>query len=88
MELFEYFLDTKTISWGLMIAHIIIPDTLSDSFSNILAKADYILTDDLAMQWFKQMVWIEPESSFFSSHKAIIWNNVIKVDTQYVESVY
>jgi hypothetical protein len=88
IDLFDYFLENKTTHWGLMVAHIIAPDSLIQSFLDTLSKADYVLTDDLAMQGYKKMTGVNPQGWFFSSHKILQNNNLIKVDTQYVESVY
>jgi hypothetical protein len=93
--LFEYFLDTKKNSWWLMIAHVKFPESQGTDFTRVISKADYLLTDDLAMQGFKQICVKQWEkyscsnSSWIFSTEKILWSDkLIKVDTKYVENVY
>ena len=92
MELFEYFLDNSSNMKWLMIAHIVFDPAQKVVFKWLIEKADYLLTDDLAMQWYKQICsWYTPESCnqnlwSFSSAEILSYPNLIKVDTWYVES--
>lgn len=95
MRIFEYFLNNKKNAWWLMLGHIIFPKSLHNDFLRIVSDADFLLTDDLAMQWYKNICGtyltdsICKETDWIFSTQQIIWNrNLIKVDTQYVENVY
>jgi hypothetical protein len=57
-------------------------------FSRVIKKSDFLLTDDLAMQWFKKLEYNSWETLSFSTNIILKQANIIKVDTQYVESVY
>lgn len=95
MEIFNYYLENKKTSWWLMVAHVLFDASLSPDFQSLTQKADYLLTDDLAMQWYKKICSSSLENAYCNiqngvfSTKEILWrNNLIKVDTQYVENVY
>ncbi len=88
MAVFEYFLDNKKTPGWLMIGHIVFDTWLNTLFSRIIKKSDYLLTDDLAMQGFKRLENDTGETLSFSTNIILKQWNIIRVDTQYVESVY
>lgn len=88
IAVFEYFLDNKRNSWWLMVGHIVFDPSLEALFSRVIKKSDFLLTDDLAMQWFKKLEYNSWETLSFSTNIILKQANIIKVDTQYVESVY
>ena len=87
IELFNYFLLAKKNNWWLMVWHIVFNESLKDYFHSIIDKADFILTDDLAMHWYKKMTWNLTPWTVFSSFEISENSSLIKVDTQYVEGV-
>jgi hypothetical protein len=58
-----------------------IPKKLEKDFIKISNKADFLLTDDLAMQGYKQAKNKKLKDLFFTTNKIINKNNLIIVDT-------
>ncbi len=48
-------------------------------FNDILDKADFIITDDLAMQWYNLAHWVEKDTSFFTTDTIFTRKNLIKL---------
>ena len=82
LELFTHMLDNKdyTQIW-LMIWHMYVPNSLKSEFENILSKADYLLTDDLAMRWYTLATWWEKNDVFFTTDVVFDNENTILVDS-------
>ena len=82
LELFKYMLDNKwyTQMW-VMVWHMYVQDTLKSNFSDIISSADYILTDDLAMQWYVQATWWEKSWIFFTTDVVFDSEKAILVDS-------
>ncbi len=82
LELFDYFLENSDFlqTW-LMIWHMYIPKSLKKKFDEIINKADFLLTDDLAMIWYKKAKWKIKKDLFFTTDKIINKNNLIIVNT-------
>ncbi len=79
---FEYFLENTKLLWKwIMVGHMYVNKNISEKFHNIIDKSDFIITDDLAMQWFKKIKNI-PENKIFSTQEILQKNNLIKVNTQ------
>lgn len=86
LELFEYFLNTRPdIKKGVMVGHMYVPESFRDQITSILKKSDFILTDDLAMEWYQQTLSQSARpNSFLTTH--ILWDlwvEIIIVDTAY-----
>ena len=64
-----------------MVGHMFLDNNISDRFTEILNKSDYIITDDLAMAWYKNITNI-PENKIFTTQEILDRNNLIKVNTQ------
>ena len=79
---FEYFLENTKLLWKwIMVWHMYLDKNISDKFHKIIDKSDFIITDDLAMEWFKKIKNI-PENKIFSTQEILQKNNLIKVHTQ------
>lgn len=82
LEIFDYFFKNKNwMNLWVMVGHMFIPESLKDNFNSILDKSDFILTDDLAMWWYKLAKTI-PDSLFFSTVEIEKRNNLIIVNTK------
>ena len=88
LELFDYFLNNswKLKVW-LMVWHIYISSDLQILFENIIKKADFILTDDLAMLWYKKAKWKKIKGLFFSTDSIINNKKIIIVDTLNISKI-
>jgi len=56
IEVFEHITDyanQKSVKIWTMVWHMFVPDYYETNFTNILAKSDYILTDDMSMQGYR-----------------------------------
>ncbi len=80
IELFEYALDKNSNSW-LMIWHMYIPNSKKDYFISTVNKANYLLTDDLWMQGYKQAKWKTKTWLFFTTDQITNYQNLITVDS-------
>ncbi len=79
---FEYFLENTKLLWKwIMVGHMYLNKNISEKFHNIIDNSDFIITDDLAMEWFKKIKNI-PENKIFSTQEILQKNNLIKVNTQ------
>ncbi len=79
---FEYFLENTKLLWKwIMVGHMYLDKNIWEKFHNIINNSDFIITDDLAMQWFKKIKNI-PENKIFSTQEILQKNNLIKVNTQ------
>ena len=90
LELFNYFLDARPdIKKGVMVGHMYIPEKFRDNIIIALKKADFILTDDLAMEWYKQTLWKPTQSDRFLTTHLLweLWVSIIIVDTQYRSTI-
>lgn len=88
LELFNYFLENSwELQTGVMVAHIYLSSDLKQKFNNIIKKADFILTDDLAMMWYKKASWNKINNLFFSTDEIINKNNLIIVDTVNISKI-
>lgn len=80
-DLFDKVLSYSKSLWvktWVLVAHISLPNDFKDKFSAILSNADYVLTDDLSMNWYKNYlgkIW-----TFFSTEEILKLKNIIKVD--------
>ncbi len=82
IELFDYFLSKSLIKSWIMVGHMYLPNDLKDEILNIALKSDFILTDDLAMSWYKNHNSFLQENMFFSTTNILDTDNIfIKVDT-------
>ena len=88
LELFDYFLNNswKLQVW-LMVWHIYISSDLQILFESIVKKADFILTDDLAMLWYKKAKWKKIKGLFFSTDSIINNKKIIIVDTLNISKI-
>lgn len=59
-----------------------IPKKLEKNFEQILEKSDFLLTDDLAMQGYKQAKNKKIKNLFFTTNKIFSKKNLIIVDTK------
>ncbi|MCD5380439.1 hypothetical protein LR004_00795 [Candidatus Gracilibacteria bacterium] len=80
IELFEYALDKNSNS-GLMIGHMYIPNSKKDYFISTVNKANYLLTDDLGMQGYKQAQGKTKTGLFFTTDQITNYQNLITVDS-------
>ncbi len=81
MELFKYFFDNWENTW-VMIGHMFLTNNIRDEFFDILDKSDYILTDDLAMQGFKNYNNYDYDNMFFSTINILnLDKKIFEVDT-------
>ena len=88
LELFNYFLENSwELQTGVMVAHIYLSSDLKQKFNNIIKKADFILTDDLAMMWYKEASWNKINNLFFSTDEIINNNKIIIVDTVNISKI-
>lgn len=79
---FEYFLNkSEIIWWGVMVGHMFLDITISEDIERLLKKSQFIITDDLSMQWYKNVKKI-PEGKIFTTKMLSDYPDVIKVDTQ------
>ena len=79
---FEYFLNQTKLIWKwIMVWHMYLDKNISEKFHKILSESDFIITDDLAMQWFKKIKDI-PDNKIFSTQEIINYKNLIKINTQ------
>ncbi len=82
IELFEYFLENNTTKSWLMVWHMYLPLKIRDNFLHVLSLSDFILTDDLSMNWYKNADYYENNNMFFSTYEALDTDNIfIKVNT-------
>ncbi len=88
LDLFEYFIDNSwKLQTGLMVWHIYLSDELEQQFNKIIKKADFIITDDLAMIWYKKAKWKKMKNLFFSTDAIINNKNLIIVDTVNISKI-
>ena len=80
IELFDYALTKNPTAW-LMIWHMYIPNSKKQYFIDTVNKSNFLLTDDLWMQWYKQAKWKLKESLFFTTDQIINYDNLITVDS-------
>lgn len=82
IELFDYFLNNNKSKRWIMVGHMYLPNKIKKTFLNSINSADFILTDDLAMNWYKNSWSYNNDKMFFSTIELLKTNNIfIKVDT-------
>ena len=81
IELFKYAWEKNPYA-GVMVAHMFIPQTLQQTFTQILQKSHFILTDDLGMQWYKKAHKQKKHNLFFTTDVILWYKNLITVDTR------
>ena len=80
MNLFEYFLwRVSSVKKWIMVGHMYVWDDFLEAFNRILDTADYILTDDLSMQWYQLATGNDKNNSFFTTDTIINRKNLIKL---------
>ncbi len=80
LELFNYALEKNPKS-GLMVAHAYLPNSQLTQFNAWIQKASFLLTDDLAMQWYKLSHNKKKNNIFFTTDSILKSNKLIKVDS-------
>ncbi len=85
LDVFEYFITHKwygknTVK-GLMIGHMYIPNSVLPQFDRIIEQTDFLLTDDLGMQWYKLATNRPKSGLFFTTDRIYSSNKLIIVDT-------
>lgn len=82
LVVFEYFLENTKLLWKwVMVGHMFLDKNIWEKFHKILKKSDFIITDDLSMNWYKN-VWKIDTSKIFTTKEILDYKNLIKVDTQ------
>lgn len=88
LELFNYFLNNSwELETWLMVWHIYLSSEFQSLFNNIIKKSDFIITDDLAMKWYKQAKWKKIKDLFFSTDLIINNDKLIIVDTVKISKI-
>jgi len=86
ISLFEKLLDYWKWEVWLMVWHMYIPNNFKTRFENAISKSNYVLTDDLWMEWYKMATSIEVDWKFFTTD-LLKWSKIIIVDKKNTESV-
>jgi hypothetical protein len=84
LDLFNYLLEKSwELQTWLMVWHIYISTRLKQKFKNIINISDFIITDDLAMMWYKKAKWKKIKNLFLSTDLIIDnkYNKLIILDT-------
>ena len=80
-EVIEY-ANEKNVEVWLMIWHFVLPNKIKDSFINSIKKVDYIITDDVSMKWYLEIVKNPvDDSEFFSTTEALLTKKWIILNT-------
>ncbi len=88
INLFEYFLDKSgDLQVWLMVAHMYIWTSSKKYFEKVIKKADFILTDDLAMNGYKKASWKSIKNLFFTTDNIINSKKLIIVDTVNISKI-
>ena len=80
IDVFSYFLSTySSIQRGIMVGHMYVWNNFINEFNRTLDTANYIITDDLSMQWYLQATGVKKSQSFFSTDTIMWRNNIIRL---------
>ncbi len=88
MDLFNYFFENwKNLSIWLMVGHMYINKKLEKNFGKIVKKSSFLLTDDLAMAWFKKAKNKKFKNLFFTTNYILKKPHLIIVDTKNIAKI-
>jgi hypothetical protein len=80
LDVFRYFISAyASIQKWIMVWHMYVWNTLLSEFNSILNDTQFIITDDLSMQWYLQATGKKLSQSFFTTDTLSWRNNLIKL---------